>query len=506
MDDELEKKLIESVRNKYKDRGMLPSNKNINEGLKICTDFLYPCAKTRPEKNLRLVDEDLAKAKYTRAIQIELHPTDDQKQKLAFMFEAFIRMYNLTLKHCKQGFRENRILKQQLGRDLDKNTDKVFILSEGSIKKALLQQKNQLKYEIEAQAKYTIYTHMLDEAMSLVISMYKSAFSNYEITRKPFRIRFWKHNKENKIMKIESEFFKGYTKLSMKDDKITQKALSGFFIESLGKNMKATLDGSYFDLMMVPSTATLVYNEVSKKYILNVPIHYQDDRSIIDFLRNRKTQNNDQNSARKNIISLDPGLRTFLTGFSDNEVVKIGEDFCDRIYKTLLRKNRNRREQQKIKKQVLAGTSTKSKSYFRLCTLRKELKLIYRKLTNLSDELHWKTILHLTSSYNTILIGNMSTKRISNNRTSNLSRINKSKGYALAFYKFRSRLVTRCKELNINYKEVDEFYTSKTCSNCGWINDNLGDSKIYRCEGLNCGRVIDRDVNAARGIYIKTLD
>ena len=51
--------------------------------------------------------------------------------------------------------------------------------------------------------------------------------------------------------------------------------------------------------------------------------------------------------------------------------------------------------------------------------------------------------------------------------------------------------------------EVKENYTSKMCSNCSHYNDDLGDNKIYNCN--KCFKIIDRDVNAARNIYLKTL-
>lgn len=47
----------------------------------------------------------------------------------------------------------------------------------------------------------------------------------------------------------------------------------------------------------------------------------------------------------------------------------------------------------------------------------------------------------------------------------------------------------------------DEHYTSKTCEKCGNINKDLKDEKIYNCS--KCGMYKDRDINAARNIFIK---
>ena len=65
------------------------------------------------------------------------------------------------------------------------------------------------------------------------------------------------------------------------------------------------------------------------------------------------------------------------------------------------------------------------------------------------------------------------------------------------FYKFRRRLVAKCKEYGIELRIVDRFYpSSKTCHNCGCVKHDLKLSeRVYRCP--ECGFKIDRDLNAA---------
>ena len=50
---------------------------------------------------------------------------------------------------------------------------------------------------------------------------------------------------------------------------------------------------------------------------------------------------------------------------------------------------------------------------------------------------------------------------------------------------------------------VDESFTSKTCTRCGWLNQSLGKSKTFVCK--NCDLNIDRDINGARNILIKNI-
>ena len=41
------------------------------------------------------------------------------------------------------------------------------------------------------------------------------------------------------------------------------------------------------------------------------------------------------------------------------------------------------------------------------------------------------------------------------------------------------------------------------CSLCGNINENLGSCEIYNCN--KCKRIMERDINGARNIYIKAI-
>lgn len=64
------------------------------------------------------------------------------------------------------------------------------------------------------------------------------------------------------------------------------------------------------------------------------------------------------------------------------------------------------------------------------------------------------------------------------------------------FFEFRIKLISKCKQNNIELRIVDRFYpSSKTCSQCGKIKKDLKLSdRVYKC---TCGLVIDRDLNAS---------
>ena len=174
-----------------------------------------------------------------------------------------------------------------------------------------------------------------------------------------------------------------------------------------------------------------------------------------------------------------------MTGISENEVIEIANDTSSRIKPYLKRIDRIKSLEVplKIKRKIEA-----------VCN---------KKITGLVDELHWKTINFLTGHYENILIGDMSVKGIVNNHTSTLHKMTKRVAYSLKFYQFRQRLEYKCQTNKLNYILVNEAYTSKTCSNCGNYDTQLGSKKVYDCNG--CKTKIGRDVNGARGILIKSL-
>src|SRR6185503_21373547 len=70
-------------------------------------------------------------------------------------------------------------------------------------------------------------------------------------------------------------------------------------------------------------------------------------------------------------------------------------------------------------------------------------------------------------------------------------------------YSFKQRLLAKARALGDRCKVVivDESYTSKTCTGCGWLHHRLGGNKLFKCG--QCGLEIGRDHNGARNILLK---
>ena len=74
----------------------------------------------------------------------------------------------------------------------------------------------------------------------------------------------------------------------------------------------------------------------------------------------------------------------------------------------------------------------------------------------------------------------------------------------LAHCSFHDRLTMKAEQLRgASVHEVEEDYSSKTCSSRGNLKDDLGSAKVYSC--IKCASVFDRDFNAAKNIMLKYI-
>jgi IS605 OrfB family transposase len=392
--------------------------------------------------------------------------TDIHKQIFQNWFKTTTLIYNETLKYIRQNyeFTKKEIIKDILKKEILKSNN---FYNKRYIRNQLKQLKKQIQKDTTIiinkkdtkdklkDIKCVIDIHTLDKTIFQLVQNIKSSVTNMlNGNIKRFRLKFWKYTRPSKIIELEKS-------------KITDGILCKSIFGNL-EDIKYIYNNEPYDINNIDSDFKINYNSITNEYFLLVSIK----------IDNNKINNNDK------IIVLDPGLRTFMTGLSDNEHLKIGTTIHKKIKKNIKRLN-------KIKNNKNIPLKIKNKNE----------KLINRKITNKVNDLHWKTIKYLTTNYKTIFLGDMSAKSIVMKNKSVLSNESKVACLRTRYYEFRLRLKYKCSINNNNFKLVNEYYTSKTCSLCGNYNNKLEGNKIYNCK--NCNSSIDRDINGCRNIYMK---
>ena len=195
-------------------------------------------------------------------------------------------------------------------------------------------------------------------------------------------------------------------------------------------------------------------------------------------------------------VSLDPGVRTFQTFYSSNGVCgKIGNNMSLRL-RPIGRKIDLLTSLRYNKKLYKLSGKTRYNMKQRCLKLRTKIK-------NIVNDLHWKTASFLCKHFKHIIIPNFETKEMANKHYRNISSSSVRMMLSLSHYQFRMRLLEKAKAYGRTVLVCSEEYTSKTCGNCGTINEKLGSNKTFTCP--DCKFTIDRDINGARNIMLKVL-
>ena len=188
---------------------------------------------------------------------------------------------------------------------------------------------------------------------------------------------------------------------------------------------------------------------------------------------------------RNGIVALDPGIRTFQTFYSEQLVGEVGSKDIGRINRLCYHLDR-----------LMSKISqTKGKRKWRMRRAASRLRF---RIKNLISEIHNKLALFLCKTFDYVVIPKFEVQQMASKLNSSVARAM----YTWSHYRFRMHLKSKCQQYSVAYIEQCEAYTSKTCSNCGKLH-NIGNKKTLSC---TCGCIIDRDINGARGIFLRALE
>ena len=136
--------------------------------------------------------------------------------------------------------------------------------------------------------------------------------------------------------------------------------------------------------------------------------------------------------------------------------------------------------------------------------LRRASRRLRQKIKNLVNEVHKKCSTWLCRNYRCILIPIFDVSNMIQRKKRKINSRTVRSLLTWSHYKFRERLINKAKQYNwCKVVVTDEPYTSKTCTNCGWVDKNLGSKKEFYCR--ECKVELDRDSNGARNILIRYL-
>ncbi|NET46107.1 MAG: transposase [Okeania sp. SIO2B3] len=204
-----------------------------------------------------------------------------------------------------------------------------------------------------------------------------------------------------------------------------------------------------------------------------------------------------ETSKSQSIIALDPGVRSFLTGFDGEKFIDIGMGDITRIF----------RLGQHIDQLISVKTKLKSRNNkYKRQRVSQKINSLFIKVRNLIDEVHKKVAKWLTTEYRIIFIPTFESSQMvakSGKKKRKLTSKTVRQMLSWAHYGFKQTLKFHALKRGATVIDVTEEYTSKTCTKCGHVHKNLGGSKHFKCP--HCGHSMPRDWNGALGIFLKAL-
>ena len=191
-------------------------------------------------------------------------------------------------------------------------------------------------------------------------------------------------------------------------------------------------------------------------------------------------------------LGIDLGIKEFAICSNGNKFKNINKtSTVKKIEKKLKREQRKlsrKYESLKIRnKNIKEGRATRQNIQKQVVKVQR----LHQRLANIRTDYINKTVFSIVKqkpSY--ITIEDLAVSNMMKNK--HLSKAISSQ----KFFEFKTKLMSKCKQNNIELRIVDRFYpSSKTCSQCGKIKKDLKLSdRIYKCD---CGFTIDRDLNAS---------
>jgi hypothetical protein len=274
--------------------------------------------KTEPQI---ITTDELTECKY-KTIKVKMDLNDIHKKILNNWFTACTMIYNKTLEFIRSNY---QFTKKDIFRDIlidEINNDENFYN-----KYYIRDQMNLIKKQVQNQFKFTIDKkdtknktknvdcaidiHTMDKTIFQLVQNIKSCKTNMLRGHiKRFRLKFWKYNRPSQTIELE--------KCKIQD---------GILCKSIFKHLddiKYYYNNLEYNISNITTDFKINYNSILNEYYLYISVPITKE-SIED---------------RKELIILDPGLRTYMTGLSNYEHINICPDINKIIKKDISKLNK----------------------------------------------------------------------------------------------------------------------------------------------------------------------
>ncbi|AWK50925.1 transposase [Clostridium beijerinckii] len=288
------------------------------------------------------------------------------------------------------------------------------------------------------------------------------AFVDLDQSFKNFFKKIGKHPKFKIKRKSKKSFYVRYNTIKFKDGKVNLEKIgkieykTNYDIPDLSKynNPRCNFDGKYWYL-------TFGFEHNENQVELNKDLSIGIDLGVKDLAI---------------LNCLDKPIKNI------NKSVKVRK----------LKKRLKRLQRQVSRKYEANKNGNKFIKTNNIIKLEKDIKLIYRKLSNIrNNHIHQSTSKVIKLKPHRVVMEDLNVSGMMKNR-------HLSKAIAQqCFYEFIRQMKYKCRFSGIEFIQVDRFYpSSKICSSCGNVKTELKlKDRIYIC--YECGLEIDRDKNAS---------
>lgn len=385
--------------------------------------------------------------KLKKAYKIEINPTDEQKSKIHRTIGVSRFVYNFYIAYNKEIYeREGKFVS---GMDFSKWLNNEYIPNN-----------QEMKWIKEVSSKAT-----------------KQAIMNGD---KAFRDFFKKAKGFPRFKKKKNQDVKAYFPKNNKTDWTIER--HRVKIPTLG--WVRLKEFGYIPINSIVKSGTV--SQKADRYYVSILVE-ETDIEISNSNIGMKIFNNNNEG-----IGIDIGIKEFAVCSDGIKFKNINKtSTVKKVEKKLKREQRKlsrKYESLKIRnKNIREGRATSQNIQKQVIKVQK----LHQRLRNIRTDYINKTVFSIVKQKPSYIT-------IEDLAVSNMMK-NKHLSKAIAsqkFFEFKVKLISKCKQNNIELRIVDRFYpSSKTCSQCGKIKKDLKLSdRIYKCD---CGFTIDRDLNAS---------